>query len=141
MSEGSMTRAEREAFLAGVHVGVLAIDEPGRGPMSAPIWYVYEQGDVLMNIARDSVKAKLASAAGRASLTVQTEAAPYQYVAVEGPVRLDDGWYDPLAMAVRYLGDEFGKWYADNNPATAESVTLRLTPERWRTYDFNKALT
>jgi hypothetical protein len=25
-----MTREEREAFLADVHVGVLAIDEPGR---------------------------------------------------------------------------------------------------------------
>ena len=38
----SMTRAEREAFLAGVHVGVLSIPEPGRGPLAAPIWYGYE---------------------------------------------------------------------------------------------------
>jgi nitroimidazol reductase NimA-like FMN-containing flavoprotein (pyridoxamine 5'-phosphate oxidase superfamily) len=36
MSSGSMTKAEREAFLADVHVGVLAVDEPGRRPMSAP---------------------------------------------------------------------------------------------------------
>ena len=28
-----MTKAEREAFLADVHVGVLAVDEPGRGPL------------------------------------------------------------------------------------------------------------
>jgi hypothetical protein len=28
----TMTRAEREAFLADVHVGVLSIAEPGRGP-------------------------------------------------------------------------------------------------------------
>ena len=39
-----MTRAEREAFLADVHVGVLSIAEPGRGPLAAPIWYGYEPG-------------------------------------------------------------------------------------------------
>jgi hypothetical protein len=33
----SMTRAEREAFLAGVHVGVLSIPEPGRGPLSTSV--------------------------------------------------------------------------------------------------------
>jgi nitroimidazol reductase NimA-like FMN-containing flavoprotein (pyridoxamine 5'-phosphate oxidase superfamily) len=40
----SMTHAERDAFLAGVHVGVLSIPEPGRGPLAAPIWYGYEPG-------------------------------------------------------------------------------------------------
>jgi hypothetical protein len=31
---GAMTKTEREVFLADVHVGVLAVEEPGRGPMS-----------------------------------------------------------------------------------------------------------
>jgi hypothetical protein len=43
-------------------------------------------------------------------------------------------------MATRYLGAEFGKWYADANPQDDHSVTLVLVPERWRTYDFNKLL-
>src|SRR5437879_489037 len=123
MAEGSMTRAEREAFMADLHVGVLAIDEPGRGPLASPIWYVYENGEVRINTGRDSVKAKLINAAGRASLAVQTEAAPYKYATIEGAVRIEDGWYDPLAMATRYLGPEFGKWYADNNPENDHSVT------------------
>ena len=133
-----MTRAEREAFLADVHVGVLAIDEPGRGPMSAPVWYLYDDGAVVMNIDGASVKAKLARAAGRASLTVQTEAAPYKYVTVEGPLTLEDGAYEPLKMAVRYLGEEFGKWYIEEYEHPESPVVLRLVPERWRTYDFGK---
>jgi nitroimidazol reductase NimA-like FMN-containing flavoprotein (pyridoxamine 5'-phosphate oxidase superfamily) len=140
MSDGSMTRAEREAFLADVHVGVLAIDEPGRGPMSAPIWYLYDDGAVVMNIDGDSVKAKLARTAGRASLTVQTEAAPYKYVTVEGPVTLEAGTYEALRMAVRYLGEELGKWYVDEYEHPDAPVVLRLVPEHWRTYDFGKAL-
>jgi hypothetical protein len=29
-----MSKAEREAVLAGLHVGVISIAEPGRGPLS-----------------------------------------------------------------------------------------------------------
>ena len=39
-----MTTPEREAFLAGVHVGVLGVDDPGHGPLTVPVWYSYEPG-------------------------------------------------------------------------------------------------
>jgi hypothetical protein len=35
----AMTKPEREAFLADVHVGVISIPEPGRGPLTVPVWY------------------------------------------------------------------------------------------------------
>jgi nitroimidazol reductase NimA-like FMN-containing flavoprotein (pyridoxamine 5'-phosphate oxidase superfamily) len=138
MTDGTMTREEREAFLAGVHVGILAIDEPGRGPLALPIWYVYEDGALLMNVDHGSRKADLVRAAGRATLTVQSEDAPYKYVCVEGPATVEEGWYDQRAMATRYLGPELGEWYANENPATADSVKVKLVPQRWRTYDFAK---
>ena len=31
-----MTRAEREAFLADTRVGILAVEQPGRGPLAVP---------------------------------------------------------------------------------------------------------
>jgi hypothetical protein len=34
----AMTKQEREAFLAEVHVGVISIPEPGRGPLTVPVW-------------------------------------------------------------------------------------------------------
>jgi nitroimidazol reductase NimA-like FMN-containing flavoprotein (pyridoxamine 5'-phosphate oxidase superfamily) len=41
----SMSRAEREEFLAGLHVGVLSVASPdGRGPLTAPVWYTYQPG-------------------------------------------------------------------------------------------------
>jgi nitroimidazol reductase NimA-like FMN-containing flavoprotein (pyridoxamine 5'-phosphate oxidase superfamily) len=135
---GWLTREEREAFLAGVHVGVLAIDEPGRGPLALPIWYEYADGDVLVHIDDDTRKAELVRAAGRATLTVQDETPPYKYVCVEGPATLEPRSGNEVAMASRYLGDELGAWYAQENPPTAASVTLRLHPEHWRTYDFGK---
>ena len=135
---GTMTVAERESFLAAVHVGVLAIDEPARGPHALPVWYLYEDGEVLIGIEGSSRKAALLRAAGRASLTVQTETAPYQYVSVEGSVVLEAATHDELALATRYLGVELGPWYVEHNPRTADSLTVRVRPEHWRTFDFAK---
>ena len=140
MAEGSMTRAEREAFLADVHVGVLAIEQPGYGPLALPIWYLVDDGDVVIGMGGASRKAELLRAAGRATLTVQTEEPPYKYVSVEGPVVIEEHQRDDLEMASRYLGPELGRWYAENNASTDESVVVRLTPEHWLTKDFGKAL-
>ena len=140
MAEGSMTRAEREAFLAEVHVGVLAIEQPGHGPLALPIWYLVEDGDVIIGMGGSSRKAELLRAAGRATLTAQTEEPPYKYVSVEGPVAIETRQRDDLEMASRYLGPELGQWYAENNPSTEASVTVFLRPEHWRTFDFAKLM-
>ena len=135
-----MTEAEAAAFLTDVHVGILAIEHEGHGPLALPIWYQYEGGDVIISMSGESLKAKLLRAAGRATLTVQTETAPYRYVSVEGPVTVAGEQRDDFAMASRYLGPELGRWYADNNPSTEASVIARLTPQRWRSADFSKSL-
>lgn len=140
MAAGTMTQEERGAFLADVHVAILAIDEPDRGPLAMPVWYLYENGEVLIGMDGNSLKARLIRAAGRATLTVQTEVAPYQYVSVEGPAVVEATQRDDFEMASRYLGPEMGRWYADNNASTDESVVVRITPEHWRTMDFAKAM-
>jgi len=133
-----MTPEEREAFLADVHVGVLAVDEPGRGPLAVPIWYLYRDGEVGFYTDGASVKAQLLAAAGRATLTVQTETWPYQFVSVEGPVVLVESRPDELEMAVRYLGPERGRRYAEDRADPEGFVVGRLTPEQWRTKDYRK---
>jgi nitroimidazol reductase NimA-like FMN-containing flavoprotein (pyridoxamine 5'-phosphate oxidase superfamily) len=83
-----MTREEREAFLADVHVGVLSIEEPGRGPLTVPIWYGYAPGGELWIVTeRGSRKGRLLASAKRFSLCAQSEAPPYKYVSVEGASR------------------------------------------------------
>ncbi len=140
MAKGSMTISEREAFLADVHVAVLSIERPGRGPLALPVWYAYQDGVIEIGMSGSSLKAELLRAAGRATITAQTETAPYKYIAVEGPVTVEPMQRDDFEMASRYLGPEMGRWYADNNPSTAESVVARLTPESWNTMDFAKLM-
>lgn len=159
MGELDMTTEEREAFLAGVHIGVLAVERAGKGPLALPIWYQYEPaavddddqasggsrgsggsgGEVVISMDGSSLKARLLSAAGRATLTVQDERPPYRYVMVEGPVTIGTADHDDLALATRYLGEQMGAWYAERNPVGPDSVTVRLRPQQWLTCDYGKA--
>ena len=140
MADGSMSTAEREDFLSDVHVGVLAISQRAKGPLALPVWYRFRGGEVLIEMDGRSLKARLLREAGRATVTAQSEAPPYKYVSIEGPVVVDDLQPDDLEMATRYLGAEMGKRYDENNPRTENSVVVRLKPERWRTMDFGKLM-
>ncbi|MEP6871631.1 MAG: pyridoxamine 5'-phosphate oxidase family protein [Anaerolineaceae bacterium] len=133
-----MTKEDREVFLADVHVGVLSVSAPGRGPLSAPVWYSYEPGgDVVILTGSNAPKTAMLREQGRATLVAQTEQAPYVYVTVEGKVTLEPiAADDSLTMAVRYLGPEMGKRYAEGG--SEGSLKARLKPERWRSEDYRK---
>ena len=68
----AMSPAEREAFLADVHVAVVSIPEPGRGGLVIPIWYDYAPGGPLWFVTdATSRKARLLERAGCLGLCAQ----------------------------------------------------------------------
>jgi nitroimidazol reductase NimA-like FMN-containing flavoprotein (pyridoxamine 5'-phosphate oxidase superfamily) len=141
----TMTSEEREAFLAGVHVGVLSLNQEGHGPLTAPVWYAYKPGgEVQFVTEKASRKGKLLEEGRRISLCVQTEAPPYQYVSVEGPIiqiEPSDAERHERALAHRYLGSEAGDRYMESvsgDRDAAESILVHMRPERWLTADYSK---
>ncbi|MDJ0850419.1 MAG: pyridoxamine 5'-phosphate oxidase family protein [Myxococcota bacterium] len=139
-----MTKTEREAFLADLHVGMISIEEPGRGPLTAPIWYGYEPGGELWIVTgRASRKGVLLEKAARFSLCAQTEAPPYKYVSVEGPITAIEAAElerDERPLAHRYLGPELGDRYieATGGAERGDNVLVKMRPERWLTTDYGK---
>src|SRR5215203_2715156 len=137
-----MSEDERQAFLAGVHIGVISIERGDGPPLTVPIWYAYEPGgNVWVTTGTDSLKSKLLHKAQRFSLCVQTEEAPfYSYVSVDGPVVSveptdEDGVGRP--MAHRYFGAELGDLYVESIKGEA-SLTWTMRPERWWSVDYSK---
>ncbi len=137
-----MTEAERESFLSGVHVGVLAVERAGRAPLAVPVWYDYSPGgELLIWMERDTVKDRAITTAARLSLAVQDENPPYKYVTVEGPVVANDepptreqalriaGRYWPTAQATAYVDSALGE----------RSVLVRVRPEKWLSNDQSKS--
>ena len=140
----TMTRAEREGFLAEVRIGVLSIPEVGHGPLTAPVWYGYEPGgDLWFVTGRGSRKGRLLNKDVRVSLCAQTEQAPYKYVSIEGPVcaiTKANVERDARPLAHRYLGRELGDRYVETE-AGGDSILVRIRPERWLSVDYGKQYT
>jgi nitroimidazol reductase NimA-like FMN-containing flavoprotein (pyridoxamine 5'-phosphate oxidase superfamily) len=141
-----MTQQEREAFLAAVHVGIISIAQEGLGPLTVPIWYAYDPGrDLRIMTGKESRKGRLLARAGRFSLCVQTETAPYKYVSVEGAIvstEVADIERDLRPLARRYLGEKMGDRYVEetrNLPTHSDNVLIRMRPARWLTTDYSKA--
>ena len=138
MTELTMTKAERAAFLADLHVGVLSIERDGAAPLSAPVWYRYQPGgEVEFSFESASEKVALAETVGRATFCVQNEVMPYKYVTVEGPIVVGGTDHDlERDLAHRYLGQEIGDVYLASVADTVSRV-VRLRPTRWRTVDYS----
>ncbi|MGI8329987.1 pyridoxamine 5'-phosphate oxidase family protein [Actinomadura scrupuli] len=141
----AMSAAEREAFLAGVHVGVLSVAEgEDRAPLAIPVWYLYEPGgDIAFITGRDSRKMELVRKAGRVSLVAQDGELPYRYASVEGPVVVIQDparQEDRITLAERYLGPEGAAQYLESTKDVAGTmVTVSVRPERWYTRDYGKS--
>ncbi len=132
-----MTEREWLDFLAGTHVAVIGVDRERTGPLLAPVWYEYDPEDGF-RVAMDgrSPKAHRLRAEGRATICVQSDAAPYMYVIAEGPVTISDLSIDEARahlaiMASRYLGSDAGSQYAADF-SEPNTVLVTLQPSRWR---------
>ena len=138
----AMSREEREAFLADLHVGVIAIEQEDGAPVAVPIWYAYDPAvGVSVITGRTSVKGRALLHAGRFTLCAQVEDPPtYKYVSVEGRIiesRAADLERDLRPMAHRYFGKELGDLYVKNSD-NEDSLVFVMRPERWRTVDYAK---
>jgi PPOX class probable F420-dependent enzyme len=136
----NMSPAEREEFLAGLHVGVLSVASAGGGgPLAVPVWYTYRPGGTVnVSTGRSTRKARAIQAAGRFSMCAQDERPPYKYVTVEGPVTMEDATQaERLELARRYLGPEGADAYMAAVPGGTQ-VMIRMTPEHWLSVDYGQ---
>ena len=137
MSELSMSRTERDTFLAELHVGVLSVERSDGPPLVSPIWYRYVPGGIIeFNTESGAEKVRLMKACSRASLCVQREESPPAYVTVEGTVTIEPASDEVrLEIATRYLGPDAARAYLE---VSQDDLNVALRPQRWRTVDFAK---
>ena len=122
---------DREEFLKQGNIAVLAsVDSRGR-PHAAPVWYLYDDGVFVISTGRGSQKHRNLEANPEVTLVVDRRTLPYFAVMAHGRVEIgpplaDD---DRLRLAVRYLGEEFGRAYVAHTSGE-DSVSVRLRPRK-----------
>jgi PPOX class probable F420-dependent enzyme len=121
----------QRAFLSEANVAVLAsVDARGRAH-AAPVWYLYEDGAVIISTGRNSQKHRNIAGNPEISVVADRRTLPYFALMLRGaaeigpPLSADER----LRLAVRYLGEELGRRYVERT-AGEDSVTIRLRPRR-----------
>ena len=136
----SLSKDEREQFLAEPHVAALSVHAgDDRGPLTVPIWYQYTPGGepwVLTGLG--SRKHKLIVAAGRFTLMVERVEPSVRYVAVDGTVSRIDPSTDEhvVEMSTRYIApDSLDGYLAYARENFGEQVVIHLKPDHWLSAD------
>ncbi len=120
-----------EEFLAKANVAILAtVDRKGR-PHAAPVWYLYQDGVLVISTGRGSQKHRNVEANPEVTVVVDRRTLPYYAAMVSGKAEIGSPLNDEkrLEMAVRYLGEELGRRYVERT-AGSDSIAMRLTPRK-----------
>ena len=119
-----------ERFLNGKHIGSIATSMRDGSPHLTPIWYMLEDGKLVINTTTGRVKYHNIERDNRVCLLVEDG---YSHVIVFGSARIAkerDGKEDIETLAIRYTGEEQGRKSARNTYWKQPRVTIEITPER-----------
>lgn len=122
--------AKAEAFLKGKHFAKIATIKKDGSPHVTPIWYMYEDGKLIINTTTDRVKFRNIRRDQRVSFLVDDG---YPYLMIEGKARIAterDPLKDIEALAIRYTGEESGKKSARERYWKQPRVSIEIIPDR-----------
>ena len=126
---------DKEEFLKQANMGVLATIGPGSRSHAMPVWYIYEDGRIIVTAARGSQKHRNIERNGEATLLVDRREPPYYAVMVQGKAEIGPSPSQELRIRIasRYLGEERGRAYVSESTG-GNSITIYLQPDRFVEY-------
>jgi PPOX class probable F420-dependent enzyme len=111
-------------------LGYLATD--GR-PLVAPVWFVVDDGDLVLNTGKNTAKGRALARDPRVVLCVDDPHPPYSFVQVQGTAALSEDPDELVDIATRtgarYMGPERADEYGRRNGVPGELV-VRITPTK-----------
>ncbi len=123
-------------FLAEPNICVLATSGPGDATHAMPMWYLYDEGDILFSSYRKSQKVRNVERSGKATVVIDRRDPPYYAVMVKGTATIEPAFSreKEFAMASRYLDDERARRHSAAIAGDSDSVSIRVRPERFVEY-------
>jgi uncharacterized protein len=120
-----------ESFLAEPNVAILATSSKNGRPHAVPIWYLYEDGEIIVSTGPESKKARNVRQNPAVTLVVDRRSLPYYAVMLHGEAAIGPRLTpeERLKMAVRYLGEELGGRYVERS-TDETGITIRFRPAR-----------
>ena len=128
------TSAQR-AYLEETNVAILATTGPGSRAHAMPVWYVYEDGQIIVGAGANSQKRRNIDRNGQATLVIDRREPPYRALMVQGTAEVGPAAPPELRLriAARYLGERRAREYVEET-AGGDSISIRITPRRFIEY-------
>lgn len=119
-----------EKFLGEKHFGKLATIMKDGSPHVTPIWYMLDEGKIIVNTTNKRVKYHNIERDARVCLLVDDG---YPYVVIFGRARIAterDANKDIEALAIRYTGEAAGRKSARSIYWKQPRASIEIVPER-----------
>jgi PPOX class probable F420-dependent enzyme len=117
-------------FLQKPNFAVLATQSPSGRIQATPVWFLLEDGEILINTSAARKKLGNMEANPRVTLAIVDRENPYQYVQIQGRVRRFDrenGPRDIDRLSQRYHGRPY-PYSGGDSPKNR--VTIHIAPDR-----------
>jgi PPOX class probable F420-dependent enzyme len=130
-----MTDDEVWTFLASdpPHTAKVATVRADGRPHVAPVWYAVDDGSLVFNTGRGTVKGRTLSRDGRVAVCVDDERPPFSFVLLEGTAEIVEDLAEVRRWAGviggRYLGTDRAEELGERNGVPGE-LLIRLRPDR-----------
>ena len=100
----------QKAYLEQTNVAILATTGPGSRAHAMPVWYVYEDGQIIIGAGANSQKRRNIDRNGQATLVIDRREPPYHALMVQGTAEVGPAAPPELRLkiATRYLGERRG---------------------------------
>jgi PPOX class probable F420-dependent enzyme len=124
-----------EALLQETNIAILSTVGLKDRPHAVPIWFVYEDGTLIMTAGTRSQKVRNITRNAEVALTIDRRSLPYYAVMVQGTAEIGPPPSDDLRrrIAVRYLGEELGQRYTSMGTGEG-TVTILVRPRKIMEY-------
>lgn len=122
--------SKAEAFLKGIYFGKIATIRKDGSPHVTPIWYMLDEGKLIVNTTTDRVKYWNIKRDPRVSFLVDDG---YPYIMIHGRARIAterDSLKDIETLAIRYTGEEKGRNAARERYWKQPRVSIEIVPVR-----------
>ncbi len=130
MNNVAVFDSKAEAFLKGIYFGKIGTIRKDGSPHLTPIWYMLDDGKLIVNTTTDRVKYRNIKRDPRVSFLVDDG---YPYIMIQGKARIAnerDALKDIETLAIRYTGEEKGRKAARDRYWKQPRVSIEIVPER-----------
>lgn len=128
----SITDPDVASFLQeGTRTGKLSYTAADGRPLVTPVWFIVEDGCIVITTGKESAKGRALARDPRTALCTDLQEPPYGFVQVQGTAELSEDPGDLLraaiAIAARYVGANRAEDVGKHNAGHGE-IVVRLRP-------------